>query len=135
MPTIGNPFYNWNVACLEELIRWEDVADDNLRMYKTEDEFKAALIRGWIGDKGTQYLCKYKWTRDEWQNHEMIMERLKERIQSRGRNQRKKYKSELDHFRQTTESFSEFWTELRGSLSRPGTSHPSAVITQSAMPA
>ena len=46
---------------------------------KPENEVKAALIRGWIGDKGTQYLCKCKWTRDEWQNHEMIMERLKEK--------------------------------------------------------
>ena len=28
-------------------------------------------------------------------------------------NQRNKYKSDLDHFRQTTESFSDFWTELK----------------------
>ena len=56
---------------------------------------------------------KYKWTRDEWQNHKLIMERLKEKIQPKGRNQRNKYKSDLDHFRQTTESFSEFWTELK----------------------
>ena len=33
----------------------------------------------------------------------MIMERLKERIQPKGRNQRDKYKSDLDHFRQITE--------------------------------
>ena len=41
------------------------------------------------------------------------MERLKEKIQPKGRKQRNKYKSDLDHFRQTTESFSEFWTELK----------------------
>ena len=41
------------------------------------------------------------------------MERLKEKIQPKGRNQRNKYKSDLDHFSQTTESFSEFWTELK----------------------
>ena len=41
------------------------------------------------------------------------MERLKEKIPPKGRNQRNKYKSDLDHFRQTTESFSEFWTELK----------------------
>ena len=114
MPTVGNPIFNWSAPCLEqELIRWEDVVDDNFRVNKTENEVKAALIRGWIGDKGTQYLHKYKWTRDEWQNHELIMERLKEKIQPKGRNQRNKYKSDLDHFRQTTESFSEFWTELK----------------------
>ena len=114
MPTVGNPIFNWSAPCLEqELIRWEDIVDDNFRVNKTENEVKAALIRGWIGDKGTQYLRKYKWTREEWQNHELIMERLKEKIQPKGRNQRNKYKSDLDHFRQTTESFSEFWTELK----------------------
>ena len=71
MPTIGNPIFNWSAPCLEkELLKWEDVADDSLRVNKTENEFKAALIRGWIGDKGTQDLCKYKQTRDEWQNHD-----------------------------------------------------------------
>ena len=114
MPTVGNPIFNWSAPCLEqELIRWEDVVDDNFRVNKTENEVKAALIRGWTGDKGTQYLRKYKWTRDEWQDHALIMERLKEKIQPKGRNQRNKYKSDLDHFRQTTESFSEFWTELK----------------------
>ena len=80
MPTIGNPILNWSAPCLEqELIRWEDVVDSNFRVNKTENEFKAALIRGWIRDKGTQYLCKYKWTRDEWQNHELVMERPKKK--------------------------------------------------------
>ena len=44
MPTIGNPIFNWSAPCLEqELIRWEDVVDDNFRVNKTENEFKAAL--------------------------------------------------------------------------------------------
>ena len=77
------------------------MVEDNFRENKTQNEFKEALIRGWIGDKGTQYLHKCKWTRDEWQNHDMIMERLN------------KYKSDLNHFRQTTGIFSEFWTELK----------------------
>ena len=80
MPTVGKPIFNWNAPCLEqEHIRWKDVVDNNFRVNKTEKKFKAALIRGLIGDKGTQYLHKYKWRRDEWQNHEMIMERLKEK--------------------------------------------------------
>ena len=91
MPTIGNPIFNWIAPSLEQqLIRWEDVVDDNFRVNKTENEFKAALIRVWIGDKGTCYLCKYKWTREEWQNHELIMERLKAKIQPENRNQRNK---------------------------------------------
>ena len=48
MPTIENPFVNWDTVGLEqELIRWEDAVDDNFRVNKTEDEFKAALIRVW----------------------------------------------------------------------------------------
>ena len=36
MPTIGNPIFNWDAACLEEeLIRWEDAVDDNFRVNKT----------------------------------------------------------------------------------------------------
>ena len=102
MPTIGNPIFNWNAPCLEQqLIRPEDGVDDSFRVNNADNDFKAALIRSWIGVKGTQYLLKYKWTREEWQNHEMIMERLKERIQPKIRNQRNKYKSDLDHFRQT----------------------------------
>ena len=104
MPKVGNSILNWDAACLEqELIRWEDVVDDNFRVNKTKNEFKVACIIGWIGDKGTQYLHKYKWTREEWQNHDMIMERLKERIQPKGRNQRNKYKFDLDHFRKHRE--------------------------------
>ena len=66
MPTVGNPIFNWYVPCLEhELIRWEDVVDDSFRVNKTENEYKVYLIRGCIGDISTQYLCKYKWTKEE----------------------------------------------------------------------
>ena len=52
MPTIGDSIFNWSAPCLEEeLIRWEDVVDDNFRVNITENEVKAAFIRGWIGDK------------------------------------------------------------------------------------
>ena len=70
MPMMGSPIFNWYAACLEqELISWEYVVDDNFTVNKTEkNEFKAAIIRGWIGDIGTQYLHKYKWTREEWEN-------------------------------------------------------------------
>ena len=41
MPTVGNPIFNWSVPCLEqELIRWEDVVDDNFRVNKTKNEVK-----------------------------------------------------------------------------------------------
>ena len=94
-------------------MRWEDDVDETFSVHKTRNEYKVTLIIGWIGDKGTQYQHKYKWTKEEWQNHELIMERLKERIQPKGRNQRNSYRSDLDHFGQTTESFNEFWTELK----------------------
>ena len=82
MSIVGNPIFSWDALCLkQELARWKDIVDDNFRVIKTENEYKAALIRGWIGDICTQYLCKCKWMKEEWQNHEMIMERLKEKIQ------------------------------------------------------
>ena len=72
MPTVGNPIFNWDAAYLEqELIRLEDVADDNFRVNKTKNEYKTTLIRGCIGDKGTQYMFKYMWTKKERQNHEI----------------------------------------------------------------
>ena len=77
-----------------------NVVDENFRVNKTKNEFKAALIKGCIDDKGTQYLCKYKQTREEWQNHKMIMKRLKDRMQPKGRNQRNKDKSATRLFSQ-----------------------------------
>ena len=86
----------------QELIRWESVVQDNWKVNNTTDEgVKAAYIRGWIGDKGTQYLRKYTWADDEWDNSKLILERFKEKIQPKGRCQRNKYRSELSHFRQT----------------------------------
>ena len=38
---------------------------------------------------------------------------FKEKIQPKGRCQRNKYRSELSHFRQTIETFPEFYTELK----------------------
>ena len=63
--------------------------------------------------EGTQYLHKHKWTSDEWQNHEMIMERLKEKYSQKIGTKEMNISLDLDHFRQTTESFSEFCTELK----------------------
>ena len=115
MPKVGTPEFNWEAPCLEqELIRWESVVEDNWKVNNTTDEgVKAAYIRGWIGDKGTQYLRKYTWADGEWDNSKLILERFKEKIQPKGRCQRNKYRSELSHFRQTIETFPEFYTELK----------------------
>ena len=71
-------------------------------------------MRGWIGDGGTQFLRKYQWTEGEWENGDLVLQRFKDKIQPKGRSQRNKYRSELGHFRQTSETFTEFWTELKG---------------------
>ena len=81
------------------------------------------------------YLHMYKWTRDEWQSHDMITERLKERIQPKGRNQRNMYKSVFDHFRQKTESFIEFWTELKRKFELARISQPGEMTTETAVSA
>ena len=43
----------------------------------------------------------------------MVLQRFKVKIQPKGRNQRNIYKSGLSHFRQTLETVTEFWTELK----------------------
>ena len=66
MPAIDKREFNWDSPCLEqELIRWESVPLDNVKMNKTGEDHKAAWIRGWIGDKGTQFLRRYKWAEGE----------------------------------------------------------------------
>ena len=93
----------------QEVIRWESVVLDNLKVNRTGEDHKAV----WIGDKGNQFLRKYKWTEGEWENGDLILQRFKDKIQTKVRNQRNKYRSELSHFRQTSETFTEFWTELK----------------------
>ena len=113
MPTIGKPELIWDVPCLEqELIRWESVALYNFKINKTGEDHKAVCIRGWVGDKGTQFLRKYKWPEGKWENGDLVLQRFEDKIQPKGRNQRNKYRSDLSHFRQTLETFTEFWTEL-----------------------
>ena len=111
---VGKPDFNWEAPCLEqELIRWQHVMVDNFTVNNTDGKAKACLLRGWIGDKGLQLLYKYTWLDEEWWDFDTLLQRFKERIQPKGRNQCNKYKSELDHFRQTTETFTEFYTELK----------------------
>ena len=73
-----------------------------LRVHKTE--------KGTQGSSHQRLDCLQRYTvpvqeyvaKKEWQKHELFMGRLKMSIQPKGRNKRNKYKSDLDHFRQTT---------------------------------
>ena len=39
MPTTGKPEFNWDAPCVEEeLIRWQSIALDNLKINKTGDK-------------------------------------------------------------------------------------------------
>ena len=114
MPTLGNPIYNWDAPCQEqELIRWKSVVEDNFKINKTANDDKAAFIRGWIGDTGVQKLRKFEWTGTEWDEYDKVMMRFKLVIQPTNRNQSNRYSLELNNYRQTTETFTEFWTELK----------------------
>ena len=114
MPTLGNPIYNWDAPCQEqELIRWKSVVEDNFKINKTANDDKAAFIRGWIGDTGVQKLRKFEWTGTEWDEYDKVMMRFKLVIQPTNRNQSNRYALELNNYRQTTETFIEFWTELK----------------------
>ena len=59
---------------------------DNLKINKTGEDHKAAWIRDWIGDKGTQFLRKYKWAEGEWENSDLVLQRFKDKIQPKGKN-------------------------------------------------
>ena len=74
---------------------------------------KASWIIGWIGDKGTQILGKSNRAEGEWENGDLVPQRFKNKIKPNDRNQRHKYRSEFSHFWQTSETFTEFWTELK----------------------
>ena len=96
MPTFGNPVFNWEAPCHEqELIR-----------------YNAAFIRGWIGDTGVDKLGQYEWPDNEWDTYDKVIQRLEQLIQPQNNNQINKYVLELSNNRQTTESFTNFWTEL-----------------------
>ena len=91
----------------------ESIALDNLKINKTCEDHKAAWIRGLIGDKGIQFLRKSKWAEDEWENGDLVLQNLKDKIQPKGRSQKNEYRSEHSHFRQTSKIFTEFWTKLK----------------------
>ena len=55
----------------------------------------AGYVRGWIGEKQTQYLIKYDCKEGKWVNSELVLETFKENVQPKGRTQRIKKTSEL----------------------------------------
>ena len=115
MPTIGNPHLQLECSMLGtgahqvgRCCRWQLQSEQDGEWiqgshHQRLDWWQRYLVPLW----------KYKQAREEWQNHEMIIEKLQERIQPKGRNQRNRYKSGLDCFREMTGIISEFWTELK----------------------
>ena len=111
MPTLGNPIFNWDAPCQEQkLIRWKSVVEDNFKINKTTNADKASFIRGWIGGTGVQ---KFEWKGTEWDEYDKVMMKLRPEIQPANRNQSNRYAPELNNYRQATETFTEFWTELK----------------------
>ena len=47
-------------------------------------------MRALIGIKGAQDLMAYEWKEGKWENHEIVIERFKVKIQPKSRNQRNK---------------------------------------------
>ena len=51
--------------------------------------------------------------RHEWDEYDKVMMRFKLVIQPTNRNQSNRYALELNNYRQTSETFTGFWTELK----------------------
>ena len=75
---------------------------------------KECYRRGWIGDKEVQYPMKDESIEGEWKNHDMILEYDSKQKFSK-RVEIKETKEDFE-FRQTSEGFLDFWTELKSIL-------------------
>ena len=115
MSNIGNPDFNWSAPSLEkEFIRFKRVARNNFIAHKTTNkEQQGSFLRGWIGDIGEEKLESFNWTDDKFYNPDEILERLQQVIQPSTIGQSNKYKKDLITYRQTTETFSQFFVELK----------------------
>ena len=66
-----------------------------------------------IGDNGVHKLRKFDWQDNEWDTYDKVIQRFEQLIQPKKNSQINKYVLELSNYRQTTESFTDFWTELK----------------------
>ena len=107
MSKIGNPDFNWSALSLEkEFIRF-------IAHKTTNREQQGSFLRGWIGDMGEEKLESFNLTNDNFYNPDEILERLQQVIQPSTIAQSNKYKKNLITYRQTTETFSHFFVELK----------------------
>ena len=115
MSKIGNQDFNWSAPSLEkEFIRFKRVARNNFIAHKTtNNEQRGSFLRGWIGDIGEEKLESFNWTDDNFYNADEILERLQQVIQPSTIAQNNKYKKDLITYRQTRETFSQFFVELK----------------------
>ena len=101
------PFYHY--YCFSHFSEWPKPAGT----MNLHGNHKAAFIRGWIGDTVVQKLRKFEWSATEWDEYEKVLERFELVIQPTNRNQNNRYALELSNYRQTTETFTEFETEMK----------------------
>ena len=55
----------------------------------------------------------FDWPGNEWDTNDKVIQRFEQVIKPQSNSQINKYVPELSNYRQTTESFTDFWTELK----------------------
>ena len=73
---------------------------------------KATSIGGCIGDTAVHKLRKFKWPDNKWDTYDKVIHRFELLIQPQN-NQINKYVLKFSNYKQTTESFTDFSTELK----------------------
>ena len=90
------------------------MATNNFIAHKTTNrKQQGSFCRGWIGDIGEGKLESFNWTDDNFYNSDEMLERPQQVIQPSTIAQSNKYRKDLITYRQTTETYSHFFVELK----------------------
>ena len=54
------------------------------------------------------------WPDNEWDTYDKVIQKFEQLIQPQNNSQINKYVLELSNYKKTTESFTDFWTEIKG---------------------
>ena len=117
MSKIGNPDFQLECTITRKGIHQVQKSGQK-QLYSTPHkttnrEKQGSFLRGWIGDIGEEKLESFNWTDDNFYNPDEILEILQQVIQPSTIAQSNKYKKDLITYRQTTETFSQFFVELK----------------------
>ena len=84
MLTLGKPELYWDTPYLEQ--EYTRVHSQRKLFSGMKETHKTSYVRGWVGDKGAQYLMKQEWKEGEWENYKLVFKTFKEKVRPKGQN-------------------------------------------------